>query len=107
MTNTPTLALLQAMTLPVDPVAEWVHLLPAGTITTMDGRGPYRVSDAAALIAQSLHQGAKLPIDENHAYRSWPRPAVRRRQRAAGSSSCRRERTGSGDASSGRRAARR
>lgn len=67
MTRTPNLALLQAVTLPGDPVAEWVHLLPAGAITTMDGRGPYRVPDAAALITQSLHQGAKLPIDENHA----------------------------------------
>lgn len=67
MTKTPQLALLQTMTLPGDSIAEWVHLLPAGEITTQDGRGPYRVGDASALITASLHQGAKLPIDENHA----------------------------------------
>ncbi len=67
MTNAPAIALLQSMTLPGDAVAEWVHLLPAGTITTVDGRGPYRVEDAERLIADSLHGAAKLPIDENHA----------------------------------------
>lgn len=46
---------------------EWVHLLPAGTITTGDGRGPYRVADAAALMALSLPAGEKLVLDENHA----------------------------------------
>ena len=71
MNTSPTIALSQSMTLPVDPVADWVHLLPAGTITTQDGRGPYRVEDAARLIADSLQAErggtAKLPIDENHA----------------------------------------
>ncbi len=48
-------------------VPEWVHLLPAGTIATQDPRGPYRVADAAALIAASMQAaGGKLPIDENH-----------------------------------------
>lgn len=67
MTNTARLALLQSMTLPGDTVAEWVHLLPAGIITTQDGRGPYRVEDAERVIAESLQGAAKLPIDENHA----------------------------------------
>lgn len=68
MNNAPIIALLQAAPLPADPVAEWVHLLPAGTISTQDGRGPYRVEDPARLIAESLQgDGAKLPIDENHA----------------------------------------
>lgn len=81
MTNAPHIALMQAMTLPAtDVAAEWVHLLPAGQITTKDGRGPYRVADAAALIATSLHQNPKLPIDENHAIdtaakRGEPSPA--------------------------------
>lgn len=45
----------------------WVHLLPAtGRIETVDGRGPYRVSDPAALIAASFSAGAELPVDENH-----------------------------------------
>ncbi len=46
---------------------EWVHLLPAGEIRTADGRGPYRVVDPAALVAASLTDGDRLPIDENHA----------------------------------------
>jgi phage I-like protein len=47
---------------------EWINLLPAGTIQTQDGRGPYTVSDMAALARQSLEAaGGKLPVDENHA----------------------------------------
>lgn len=48
-------------------VPEWVHLLPAGEIRTSDGRGPYRVADAGALIAASRDYDDRLPIDENHA----------------------------------------
>lgn len=46
---------------------EWVHLLPAGAFKGTDGRGPYRVRDAQAVIAASLASHNKLPIDENHA----------------------------------------
>lgn len=47
---------------------EWVHLLPAGgTVTTVDGRGPYKVGDYDALMANSLPAGEKLVLDENHA----------------------------------------
>lgn len=50
---------------------EWVHLLPAGQFRGADGRGPYRVDDAAAVIAASVHtaNGAppRLVIDESHA----------------------------------------
>lgn len=46
---------------------EWVHLLPAGEIATVDGRGPYRVPSAAGLVAASLAGNARLPLDENHA----------------------------------------
>lgn len=45
----------------------WVHLVPAGTFRGTDGRGPYTVANAAALIAASLPEGQRLPIDENHA----------------------------------------
>lgn len=62
-------AMCAAMAMPDDDGAapEWVHLLPAGEIRTGDGRGPYRVRDAAALMAASLVPGDRLPIDENHA----------------------------------------
>lgn len=47
---------------------EWVQLVPAGTFTGVDGRGPYHLRDPQAVIATSLHHfGGRLPIDENHA----------------------------------------
>jgi phage I-like protein len=49
-----------------DDAPEWVHLLPSGIVRTHDGRGPYRVADAVALMAASLKAGEKLVIDENH-----------------------------------------
>ncbi len=45
---------------------EWLHLLPAGVARTVDGRGPYKVADAAALMSASM-AGGKLTICENHA----------------------------------------
>lgn len=61
-------ALCAAMPIGGDGEApDWIHLLPTGTIRTVDGRGPYRVADAVALMAASLAQGERLPIDENHA----------------------------------------
>lgn len=45
---------------------DWVHLVPAGTFHGRDGRGPYRLADAEAVIRASLSDG-KIPIDENHA----------------------------------------
>lgn len=58
--------LCSSIALPDGDVPEWLHLLPAGAVRTVDGRGPYRVGDAAALMAASL-AGGKLPLDENHA----------------------------------------
>lgn len=50
-----------------DDAPEWVHLLPAGTVRTVDGRGPYQLGDAAPVIAASLQAtGGKLPLDECH-----------------------------------------
>lgn len=49
-----------------DAAPEWVHLIPAGEFRGVDGRGPYRLRDAAAVIAASM-QAERLPIDENHA----------------------------------------
>lgn len=49
------------------PVPDWVHLIPAGSVQTYDGRGPYRVEDAAAVIAASAADPRGMLIDENHA----------------------------------------
>lgn len=59
------LALCAAQPIPDGGPPAAIHLLPAGVIRTVDGRGPYRVPDPAAL-AGSL-SGERLPIDENHA----------------------------------------
>lgn len=66
-------ASLAAIDLPAaGDVPEWVHLLPVATgpVRTFDGRGPYRVTDAAAVIAASFNTDARdehgLIIDENH-----------------------------------------
>ena len=62
-------ALCAALPLPPaepDAAPRYIHLLPAGEITTIDGRGPSRMLSAAALSAASLAIGERLPIDENH-----------------------------------------
>ncbi len=49
---------------------EWVQLVPAGTFRGVDGRGPWKLTDPAAVIAASLPPNdptARLSIDENHA----------------------------------------
>jgi phage I-like protein len=47
---------------------EWIHLLPAGTFTGADGRGPYTVTDAGKLVEASLKaMNGSGVIDENHA----------------------------------------
>jgi len=41
-------------------------LLPLGTVRTVDGRGPYRVTAPQSICAASLPTNAKLPLDEAH-----------------------------------------
>jgi phage I-like protein len=61
-------AALAAALLAEGSAPDWVHLLPAGRMETQDGRGPYELPDAAAVLAGSLAQaGGRLVIDENHA----------------------------------------
>jgi phage I-like protein len=62
-------ALCAALALPSSEGApDWIHLLPAGEIATVDSRGPYKLTNAAALAAASLQAaGGRMPIDENHA----------------------------------------
>lgn len=45
---------------------EWVQLIPAGSFSGRDGRGPYRLSDPEAVIRASLSEGNGLPIDYDH-----------------------------------------
>lgn len=48
---------------------EWVHLLPAGVFSGVDGRGPYQVPDPEAVIriTRERSRGNDLPIDYGHA----------------------------------------
>lgn len=47
----------------------WVHLLPAGRFDGIDGRGPYRLEDAEAVIAESrrLSGRRQMVVDYAHA----------------------------------------
>lgn len=49
-----------------DDAPEWIHLLPAGKVTTNDGRGPYSIQSMTALAQASLKSGQKLVLDECH-----------------------------------------
>lgn len=62
----PTLCSAVAIAFEGDNVPEWIQLLPAREARSADGRGPYRIPDAAALLSASLPAGAKLVLDENH-----------------------------------------
>lgn len=62
-----TMALMTALDAGGGVAPEWVHLIPAGTFRGADGRGPYHVSNPAAVIAASMAAArGKLPLDENH-----------------------------------------
>jgi phage I-like protein len=63
-----------AISLPIHPAdppdgtftpPEWVHLIPAGTFSGRDGRGPYTL-DAKAVLDAFAANGADLPIDYDH-----------------------------------------
>ena len=62
---------LNSQLLPDDKgqVPDWVHLLPTsdGLVQTNDARGPYHVTNAEKIIADSFADADRLPIDENHA----------------------------------------
>jgi phage I-like protein len=49
-------------------VPEWVHLVPTlqGQIETHDGRGPYRIENAAEVISASMALERGLVVDETH-----------------------------------------
>lgn len=62
---------LQASGLPeiaTGEVPEWIHILPAGKLLTVDGRGPYISQNPDQIIAASMAEsGGKIVVDENHA----------------------------------------
>ncbi len=47
-------------------VPEWIQIFPAGTVKAYDGRGPWRIANAGAVIAASYGLSRKIHIDENH-----------------------------------------
>jgi phage I-like protein len=62
-------------------VPEWVQLIPAGTFTGRDGRGPFHAGDLARVIArtQELLAGVDAVIDFDHAAdlgKGTPAPAA-------------------------------
>jgi phage I-like protein len=64
------IALCASVDLPDQAEApDWIHLVPTlqGEIATFDGRGPYRLADASAVIAASLANERGIPVDEMHA----------------------------------------
>lgn len=50
------------------PRGQWVQLLPLGEFDGRDGRGPFRVDDAAAIIRNSLDYSNNhgIPVDYDH-----------------------------------------
>ena len=46
----------------------WVHLIPAGTFTGVDGRGPYKLTDASAVMTATREKSgrSKIVIDYEH-----------------------------------------
>lgn len=63
--------LMSSLDLPVvageADVPDWIHLVPNGRIETHDGRGPYQIEDAQAVINASMADRGDIEIDENHA----------------------------------------
>jgi len=62
------LALATAQADTGNPREQWIHLLPAGTFTARDGRGPWSVPNLAAVIdASRRFAGTRLiPVDYEH-----------------------------------------
>lgn len=56
-------------------VPDWIHVLPAGRFFGRDGRGPYALEDARAVIAASLDQAMPkgIPMDYEHQTENAPK----------------------------------
>lgn len=48
----------------------WIHVMPSGTFHGRDGRGPYSVTDAAAVVRASLKAASArgIPMDYDHQF---------------------------------------
>ncbi len=70
MPKSPAIAILSvASVLPLaegNAVPDWLMVMPAGTSTGVDGRGPYVLTDPGRVAAQSMASGQPLPMDYNH-----------------------------------------
>lgn len=53
---------------PVGSTEQWIHLMPSATFGGRDGRGPYRLADAAAVIETSRRYAGpvQIPVDYDH-----------------------------------------
>lgn len=61
----PLIAATHAVTLPEGAAPEWVELIPAGTFTGRDGRGPY-TTEVDSVLAQFAALGMPVAIDYEH-----------------------------------------
>lgn len=64
-----------------EALAEWYQLLPVGTFTGRDGRGPYRVMDPSGILAAFSRWSCDLCVDYEHqsldaAQKTGPIPAA-------------------------------
>lgn len=61
-------AATSALELEAGKAPEWITLIPAGTFTLIDGRGPFRNFDPDAVVSASLKYAGKteLPADYDH-----------------------------------------
>lgn len=64
-----------------EALAEWYQILPPGTFTGRDGRGPYRILNSAEIVAAFTRWSCDLCVDYEHqsleaAQKSGPIPAA-------------------------------
>ena len=45
---------------------QWIHIMPSGLFIGFDGRGPYEMRDADAVISASKRKTVDLVIDRDH-----------------------------------------
>lgn len=50
----------------LESVPEWVHIMPLGSFSAVDGRGPFHLADPEEVIARSMRPLVDLPVDRDH-----------------------------------------